>query len=219
MYCVNLFFSISHLEMLLLYTHVLLRVQYSDWDGVNYYEQQRATLIAQDLNFVAFAADIYGADLHNVSNTTLRRELADFYRSNATLFTNRIQAAIDVVKVMEDVDANRVALIGYCFGGTGVLMYAMTLGEASGDEVNAVVSFHGGLTSIVEANSTDEMTNVTTKVLVLSGGEDDAASEIMNLEMTMDSRGANWEITRYSGIEHAWTVFEDERYNEYVRIV
>jgi dienelactone hydrolase len=199
-------------------------VFYRDWDGVNYYEQQRATLIAEDLQFVAFAADIYGADLHNVSNMTLRRELADLYRSNATLFTNRIQAAINVVKDLENVDAERIALIGYCFGGTGVLIYAMTLGKTSGDEVAAVVSFHGGLTSILGENSTmnDEsiaLTNVTTKVLVLSGGADDAASEIMDLESTMNARGANWEITRYSGIEHAFTVFDDERYNQYVRVL
>jgi dienelactone hydrolase len=187
---------------------------------VNYYEQQRATLIAQDLNYIGFAADIYGADLHNVSNTTQRMELATYYRStNTSLFTERIQAAIDVVKDMEDVDADNVALIGYCFGGTGVLQYAMMLGDASGDEVNAVVSFHGGLTeNILAPNMTGDETNVTAKILVLSGGEDDATSDIMDLELALDGRGANWEITRYSGIDHAFTKFDDDRYNEWVRI-
>ena len=211
-----MFFFVPPLITFSLYFYI----HYSDWDGVNLYEQQRATLIAQDLNYIAFAADIYGTDAGDViSNMTLRKELADLYRSNATLFAQRIQAAVDVVKALDDVDANNVALIGYCFGGTGVLQYATTLGDVSGDEVQAVVSFHGGLTFILEANSTDELfvSNVTTKVSVLSGGEDDASSEIMDLEMILDGRGADWEMTRYSGIEHAWTVFDDERYNEWVR--
>jgi len=76
--------------------------------------------------------------------------------------------------------------------------------------VQAVVSFHGGLGSLPEAGPA-----VQPKVLVLSGGEDDASTDIMTLEETLDNATATWEITRYSGIEHAFTVFDDDRYNEW----
>jgi cephalosporin-C deacetylase-like acetyl esterase len=94
-----------------------------DWDGVNFYEQQRATMIAKELGYVGFAADIYGADKHEVEDIDERRALATLYRSNSTLFTSRINAAVDTVKALSDVDSDNVAVIGYCFGGTLYLCF------------------------------------------------------------------------------------------------
>jgi dienelactone hydrolase len=111
-------------------------------DGVNFYEQQRATMIAQELGYVGFAADIYGMDKHEVSDIEERSTLAGLYRENATLFFSRIEAAIQQVKTLDEVDSDNVAAIGYCFGGTGVITY----GLLGGNGVKGLVSFHGGLT-------------------------------------------------------------------------
>jgi dienelactone hydrolase len=92
-----------------------------DWDGVNSYEQQRSTLIAE-LGYVGFAADIYGISDHFVEDMGRRRELVTLYRSNVTLFVQRIKAAVNLVKTLDGVDPDNVAVIGYCFGGTGVLV-------------------------------------------------------------------------------------------------
>ena len=94
-----------------------------DWDGVNLYEQQRATMIALDLGYVGFAADIYGADKHNVTDMDERIALSGLYRDNSTLFISRIKAAIDTVKSLSEVDNEKVAVIGYCFGGTFVCAF------------------------------------------------------------------------------------------------
>lgn len=104
---------------------VLILLLFSDWDGTNFYEQQRATKVAEDLGYIGFAADIYGPDFHDVQENDQRIALATQYRGNITLFTGRIQSAIDYVKTMPEVDAENVAIVGYCFGGTGVLMYAL----------------------------------------------------------------------------------------------
>jgi dienelactone hydrolase len=177
-----------------------------DWDGVNFYEQQRATMIAQELGYVGFAADIYGMDKHEVSDIEERSTLAGLYRENATLFFSRIEAAIQQVKTLDEVDSDNVAAIGYCFGGTGVITY----GLLGGNGVKGLVSFHGGLTSIPEAGPVMEP-----KLLVLSGGQDDTATEVYDLEQTLDEANSTWEVTRYSGIEHAFTKWDDDRYNEW----
>jgi dienelactone hydrolase len=169
----------------------------------------RAELIAKDFGYIGFAADIFG-DVPDLEQSG--PQLATTYRDDPVLFAARISAAVDTVRQLDQVDASNIAIIGYCFGGTGVLIYAM-LG-INGDGVKAVVSFHGGLTQVPAASL-----NVTPKVLVLSGGDDDASSEIMDLEMEMDAAGANWEITRYSNIQHAFTVFNGTRYNEWVSSV
>jgi dienelactone hydrolase len=163
-------------------------------------EQIRATLVTELWNMVGFAADIYGADKQFVEDFDERGELAEKFRSNETLFANRIQAAVDLIKAHDMVNPDQVAMFGYCFGGTGVLQYGL-LGY---DGVEAMVSFHGGLSSIPEPNGT-----FVPKVLILSGGDDDTSTEIMDMEMTLDEADALWEITRYSGIEHAFTVWGD----------
>jgi hypothetical protein len=84
--------------------------------------------------------------------------------------------------------------------GTGILQYGL-LGM---NDVAAMVSFHGGLDGLPEPNVTFEP-----KVLILSGGEDDTSSQIMDMEIALDTAAAPWEITRYSGIEHAFTVWTD----------
>lgn len=172
-----------------------------DWDGVNTYEHQRAMLLAE-IGYVGFAADIYGINDHEVDGGR-RGELANLYRSNVTLFVQRIKAAVNLVKTLEGVDPTKVGVIGYCFGGTGVLGYGLT-GQ---DDVQALVSFHGGLVL------PDVGPEIVPELLVLSGGEDDTATRIMDLEDTLSEVNGTWEITRYSGIEHAFTVFSDNRYD------
>jgi dienelactone hydrolase len=138
---------------------------------------------------------------------TLRRELYTTYVSDTALFTGRIQAAVDAVKAIPGVDPDRIALAGYCFGGSGVLMYALL---GLNESVAAIVSIHGGLAFNPPAGPT-----VGPKLLILSGGDDDASSSIMDLETAFDTANATWEITRYSGIEHAFSVFSDDRYNAF----
>ena len=73
--------------------------------------------VAEELGYVGFAADIYGKEFLEVENTTVRGQLAGLYRGDPDLFTGRIQAAIDLVQGMPEVDPENIALAGYCFGG------------------------------------------------------------------------------------------------------
>jgi dienelactone hydrolase len=164
-----------------------------DWDGVNLKEKQRATLVARELGWVGFAADIYGPEYNVVDDS-----LTSMYLNDNALFAGRIQAAVDFVKTLPEVDPTRIALAGYSFGGTGVLTYAL-LGL---NDVAAIVSLHGSLASIPKPSF-----SILPKLLILSGGEDDTAADIMHLEKVLDSANANWEISRST------TVISDNRYD------
>lgn len=175
-----------------------------DWDGVNNYEQLRATLLA-DRGYVAFAADIYGKDLQVDLSFDERVELATLYRSNATLFVQRIQRAIEVVKETPEVDSGKVAVIGYCLGGTGAIEYAIS----GSDDAEIVVAFHGGLQNLTRNNTAD----IKPYVLVLSGGIDDAHGNQTELEINLNNASADWEVTRYAQVEHGYTVWGGDGYN------
>lgn len=106
-----------------------------DQDGPDAYEQQRATLVAQELGYIGFAADIYGFGVELPEDDGTwggpRAEFIQSYLGNATLISTRIQAAVDYIQSLEYVDSTKVALIGYCFGGTGVVHYLNTRGSDS----------------------------------------------------------------------------------------
>ena len=51
-------------------------------------------------------------------------------------------AGLEILKDNDKTDTSRIAAIGYCFGGTGVLELAR-----AGTEIAGVVSFHGGLSA------------------------------------------------------------------------
>lgn len=118
-----------------------------DRDGPDTYERQRATLIANELGYVGFAADIFGYGVTLPDDGQgwdgARGEFVRQYSSNATLFANRIQAAVDYVRGLEYVDEAKVAIVGYCFGGTGVVHYLNTRGNST--DVAGVCAVHPSL--------------------------------------------------------------------------
>ena len=173
-----------------------------DWDGVNEYEQKRATLLAES-GYVAFAADIFGKDLQTNLTMDQRINMTTAYRSDPALFTQRIQRAIDEVKQMPEVDSDNIGLIGYCFGGTGIIEYAFS----GRDDVKIAVSFHGGLQTLPQ-NQVD----IKPYVLILSGGVDDANGNQTILEMSLDNATADWEVTRYANVDHGFTKWDASAY-------
>lgn len=174
-----------------------------DWDGVNSYEKKRATLLAEQ-GYVGFAADIYGKDLQEDLDFPARIANSNLYRTDTELFIQRITAAVNLVKAHPMVDMNNIAIIGYCFGGTGVIEYAFS-GMAG---IKAVVSLHGGLTELPPPGPA-----IQSYVLVLSGGIDDAHGNQTILEDSLNEANATWEITRYANVDHAFTVWNGTGYN------
>jgi dienelactone hydrolase len=115
-------------------------VVFPDWDGVNDYEKERAYALAQK-GYVSFAADIYGSDKQYVENVDERIKELTIYLEDPDLYVSRMQNAIDQVKALtDDVDANEIAIIGYCFGGSGVILYSFS----NGTDAKIAVPFHGG---------------------------------------------------------------------------
>lgn len=97
-----------------------------DWDGVNTYEQERATALAE-LGYVAMAADMFGSDKQTVDVIDDRIAEISKFQADPSMFVSRVQAAIDQIKMLGDeVDTEEIAIIGYCFGGTVSWQYRVT---------------------------------------------------------------------------------------------
>jgi dienelactone hydrolase len=106
-------------------------------------------------------------------------------------------AALEKIKTYPQADATQVAAIGYCFGGTQVLNLAKM-----GEDLKAVVSFHGGLSGL-----TPDKSKVKADILVCHGGSDSFVpqAEIDNFKKQMDSAGVKYDFKVYEGATHAFT--------------
>lgn len=166
-----------------------------EWWGLNDYAKGRAVRLAEE-GYVAFALDMYGDD----RVTTHGRQAGEWMNqiaANIDAWRSRADAGLKVLRSQPQVDAGRVAAIGYCFGGATVMQMAY-----GGSDVKAVVSFHGSLPP-----APDDVTSIKPRVLV-AHGRDDAfipAEQIAAFQAGLDRLGASWEMTIYSGTRHGFT--------------
>jgi dienelactone hydrolase len=164
-----------------------------EWWGLNDYAKSRARQLAE-LGYVAFAADMYGDGV-----TTTDPKKAGEWSSEVKggpLIRERSSLALDILRKHERVDPERVAAIGYCFGGTTVLELAY-----GGADIAGAVPFHGGLTIPKEEDA------IRTKLLVLHGAADFfiKPETIDEFQKALREREADWQMIYYGGAVHAFT--------------
>ncbi len=167
-----------------------------DWMGVSAFTVAKAKELAQQ-GYIAFVADIYG----KASRPKDAQEAGDFagkYKKDRKLLRSRAQAGLRTLVKRADVDAARVAAIGFCFGGTAAIELAK-----SGAALKGVVSFHGGL----DAPTPGDSKNIKAKVLVLHGADDPfvPAADIAAFKKDLNEARVDWVMTEYADTVHAFT--------------
>ena len=163
------------------------------------YEMERARMLA-DLGYVGFAADIYGRGTP-VEDRADWAAAAGRHRGDPTLYMSKINAALEQVKSYSFVDTSKIAVIGYCFGGTGIVNMAIL-----GVDVLGVVGYHSGIQPNRRVLRSDSTVPVRAKVLLHSGVQDDLATDIALLEREFEDANATFEIVRYgSDVLHTFT--------------
>jgi dienelactone hydrolase len=167
-----------------------------EWWGNNDYTRKRADMLAQ-LGYVALALDMYG-DGKTVDNPKEAGALSGEAYKNMDVSEKRFAAARALLARQPDVDAGRIAAIGYCFGGRMVLEMARR-----GHDLTGVVSFHGGLVTQAPAKPGA----VKAKVLVLNGAADPfiKPEQIDAFKKEMQTARVSYTFIDYPGALHAFT--------------
>ncbi|MBL9143193.1 MAG: dienelactone hydrolase family protein [Verrucomicrobiaceae bacterium] len=166
------------------------------WTGVSENEKMRARMLAE-LGYNVFVADVYGKGVRPPGPPASAKE-AGKYKADRALLRQRLNDALAELKKLPQTNASKLAAIGYCFGGTGVIELAR-----SGAEVSGVVSFHGGLDSPTPADGK----NIKGEVLALHGADDPfvPAADVKAFEDELTSAGVKYELVKYPGAVHAFT--------------
>ena len=166
-----------------------------EWWGHNDYVRERADMLAE-LGYTAMAVDMYG-------DGKLAEHPDDAGKFARSVFTNlpeakaRFKAAVKVLKSHESVDTDKIAAIGYCFGGS----VALTMAN-SGADLDAVAAFHSGVSLPVMPND-----QLKARVLVCNGAADPfiSAESVTIFKKAMDSIGAQYEYIAYPDVTHSFT--------------
>jgi dienelactone hydrolase len=164
--------------------------------GIAPFVKERAERLAK-LGYVGFGADPYG-------NGLMAKDLKEAINyamallEDPTIVRRRVRAALDKISSLPQVDSSRLAVMGYCMGGTCSLEIAR-----DGAAIRGVVSFHGGLATKQPAVAG----HVKAKVLVCNGADDPfvppAQVTAFNEEMT--KAGVDWQFINFGGTVHSFT--------------
>lgn len=167
-----------------------------NWLGVTDETKRQAERVAR-LGLAVFAVDVYGKGVRPTSQQEAMT-VSGKYKADRKLFRERLQRGLAVLRQQKEVDAGKTIAVGYCFGGTGVLELAR-----AGADVQAVVSFHGGLDSPNPADGK----NIRAKVLALQGADDPFVkpADIAAFQNEMRTYHVDWWMTVYGGAVHSFT--------------
>lgn len=168
-----------------------------EWWGLNDYARQRAEQLA-GLGYVAFAADMYGGG-RTVEHPKDAGEMAGKVRANVNEWRARGTAALDILKARPECDPQKLAAIGYCFGGSTALQLAL-----AGTDLDVVASFHGGLPTATESYAKQ----VKARLLICNGADDTfiPAAAIQSFRGVLDKTGVKYDFENYPGAKHSFTV-------------
>lgn len=174
-----------------------------EWWGRTEYAEQRARELAEH-GYAALAIDMYGNK--NVTTTAAQANewMMQTFQDPDTIVT-RASAGLETLAAQPEVNADKLAAIGFCYGGKVVLDLAR-----SGAALKAVASFHGNLTPKAPA----EQGKVQAEILVLHGEKDSMVTldDVTKFKAEMDHAQVSYEVIILDHAKHGFSnPLADER--------
>ncbi|MBT8108600.1 MAG: dienelactone hydrolase family protein [Gammaproteobacteria bacterium] len=166
------------------------------WSGRSEYEDGKADALAS-LGYAALAIDLYGKGVRGGDPETNASLMQPFLDDRASL-QQRLLVSLDELRRQPEVDGDKVAAIGFCFGGLCVLDIAR-----SGAKIAGVVSFHG----LFAAPGNTSGNRIRARILALHGWDDPMAppGAVGALAAELSEMGADWQLHAYGNTMHAFT--------------
>jgi dienelactone hydrolase len=149
------------------------------------------------LGYHVVVADLFGRRFTPVVDKEPAFAAMGELRADRAALRERLLAIVEEVRKREHVDGDRVAVIGYCFGGQCALDVAR-----AGVDVAAVAAFHGlfdpcGL----------PVQPIKAKVAAYHGWNDPMVppEAVVALGNELTAAGADWQIHAYGNVGHGFT--------------
>jgi dienelactone hydrolase len=167
------------------------------WAGRDHFVEKTAQYYA-DKGYVGAALDNYGKGIKGNSveeNSKLMTPLME----DRKFLAERLITGIEAIKALPYVDAKKIIVMGYCFGGLCALDVLRNAVEVTG-----IISVHGLLGAPTQYKP---HYNSTTKVLALTGYNDPMVPPELTATFAheMDQAKVDWQMVTYGNTQHAFT--------------
>jgi len=150
-----------------------------------------------ELGYHAVVVDLFGRRFTPVVDKGDAFRAMGELREDRAALRDMLLAIVDVIRGREHVDASKIAVIGFCFGGQCALDVAR-----SGANIAAVASFHGlfdppGLSA----------QPIKARVVAFHGWEDPMVppEAVVALGQELTEGGSDWQIHAYGNVGHGFT--------------
>ncbi|WP_428312716.1 dienelactone hydrolase family protein [Hydrocarboniphaga sp.] len=164
--------------------------------GLNEHARLRADRLAQ-LGYVAFAADLHGQGKVYPDLPSVMPAIKALY-GDREQWRQRARSAFDTLIAQPEVDAQRTAAIGFCFGGATCFELARI-----GAPLAAIATFHAGILP----EQAGDAGRMQARVLICNGADDPVvkkdALEAVTAELRRDR--LDWQLIQYGSASHSFT--------------
>lgn len=174
-----------------------------EWWGRNEYTEQRARELAEH-GYAAFAIDMYGDKKVTTDAKQAYEWMMQTFEDADTIVT-RASAALATLAAQNEVNADKLAAIGFCYGGKVVLDLAR-----SGADLKAVATFHATLAPKAPAQEGQ----VKAEIMVFHGKEDSMVTldDVEKFKAEMSAAKVQHQVVIYEHAKHGFSnPLADER--------
>ena len=164
--------------------------------GLDEVDDENAERIVR-LGYAAFGCDLYGKGERGGTREDGLARMQPL-REDRPLLQARMVHLLELVRGLPEVDASRIAAIGFCFGGLCVLDLART-----GADIRGAASFHG----IFAPPGNIESPRISARVAAYHGWEDAIVppEDVVALGRELTGAGCDWQIHCFGGAVHGFT--------------
>jgi dienelactone hydrolase len=166
-----------------------------EWWGLNDSIRKRVDQLAS-MGYVAFALDLYGKG-KTTTDMTKATKMLRMVQMNGYRWRQRGLAGLEILKGLPQVDVQRIAAIGYGWGGASLqqLIYR-------GTAIKGAVLF-----SSFMPPPADQASRVKAKILVLQGATDPYLDpgELTDYIGAMDKSGLDWQMVLFGGAKQGFS--------------
>src|SRR5215212_6950629 len=146
--------------------------------------------------YVVLAVDLFQGEVTTDPNRA--RQLASSVRNNSDIAIANMQSAVSYLSSLENVNASRIASLGWCFGGGQSLQLAL---NSEDRPLAATILYYGNL-----VNDTQALSKIKWPVLGIFGDQDQSipVNSVKQFEQALNKIGVTNEIYIYPGVGHAF---------------
>lgn len=163
--------------------------------GLNDHIKNMANLLARN-GYVVLAVDLFKGEVTTDRNRS--SELTQYIRDNPDIATANLQSAVKYLASLPNVNADKIASLGWCFGGAQSLQLALN----SQDHPLAATAIYYG--RLITDNAT--LAKIKWPVLGIFGDQDSSipVDTVKAFESALNSNNIPNEIYIFKGVGHAF---------------